>query len=136
MINDWLRIPYRDHGRDWTGCDCWGLVRMVRFALRGDFLPSYGGIDPQDKPALTAAAGEVMSLDGFRECEPRLGAIAAVWRGALCLHVGVVVESEGRLKVLDTNPGGACLRTTGEFEAAHPRVVYYRDRRILPEQTQ
>ena len=102
MINDWLRIPYRDHGRDWTGCDCWGLVRMVRFALRGDFLPSYGGIDPQDKSALTAAAGEVMSLDGFRECEPRLGAIAAVWRGALCLHVGIVVEVEGRLAVLET----------------------------------
>jgi len=23
-------------------------------------------------------------------------------------------------------PSGACLRTTGEFEAAHPKVVYYR----------
>ena len=49
----------RDHGRDLAGCDCWGLVRLVRHALRGDLLPSYGAIDPQDKPALTGAAGEV-----------------------------------------------------------------------------
>lgn len=126
MINDWLRIPYRDHGRDWTGCDCWGLVRMVRFALRGDFLPSYGGIDPQDKPALTAAAGEVMSLDGFRECEPRLGAIATVWRGALCLHVGIVVDVEGRLAVLETGRriGVRWLRL-GDFARSYQEVRFY-----------
>lgn len=56
-------------------------------------------------------------------------------RGKALLHVGTVLLSEGRLKVLDTNPGGACLRTTGEFEAAFPKVVYYRDRRVLSEQT-
>lgn len=126
MINDWLRIPYRDHGRDWAGCDCWGLVRMVRFALRGDFLPSYGGIDPQDKPALTAAAGEVMSLDGFRECEPRLGAIAAVWRGALCLHVGIVVEVEGRLAVLETGRRiGARWLRLADFGQVYRDVRFY-----------
>ena len=69
----------------------------------------------------------------MEECPPEPGAIAAVLRGDALLHVGTVLQIEGRLKVIDTNPGGACLRTTGEFEAAHPKVVYYRDR-ILPKQ--
>lgn len=127
MINDWLRIPYRDHGRDWVGCDCWGLVRMVRHALRGDLLPSYGAIDPQDKPALTGAAGEVMHGAGFRECSaPQPGAIATVWRGVLCLHVGVVVEVEQRLAVLETGRrhGARWLRLP-DFERAYPHVRFY-----------
>ncbi|MNJ23003.1 hypothetical protein D3C77_173810 [compost metagenome] len=71
----------------------------------------------------------------MEECAPEPGAIAAVLRGKALLHVGTVLLSEGRLKVIDTNPGGACLRTTGEFEAANPRVVYYRDR-VLSEQAE
>lgn len=66
-------------------------------------------------------------------CLPEVGAIAAVFRGGLCLHVGVVVEADGRLKVLDTNPGGARIRTVREFESDFPRVVFYRDP-IFPEQ--
>ena len=125
MINDWLRIPYVDHGRDWTGCDCWGLVRMVRHALRGDLMPSYGAIDPQDKPALTDAAGKVMG-EGFRPCEPRLGAIATVWRGALCLHVGIVVEVDGRLAVLETGRriGVRWLRLA-DFRQVYRDVRFY-----------
>jgi hypothetical protein len=71
----------------------------------------------------------------MEECAPEPGAIAAVLRGNALTHVGTVIMSEGRLKVIDTNPGGACLRTTGDFEAAHPKVVYYRDR-VLPQQAE
>lgn len=102
MIDQWLRIPYQDYGRDWSGCDCWGLVRLVRQALRGDMLPSYGAIYPGDKQALTHAAHAVMSQDYFNHADPALGTIATVWRGGLCLHVGIVIQADGRLAVLET----------------------------------
>lgn len=127
MINDWLCIPYRDYGRDWTGCDCWGLVRMVRHALRGDLLASHGAIDPGDKPALTKAAGDVLGVGGFQLRQvPQAGALATVWRGPLCLHVGIVVEVEGRLAVLETGRriGVRWLRLA-DFCRVHRDVRFY-----------
>lgn len=124
-LDDWLRIPYVAHGRDAAGCDCWGLARLARHALRGDWLPEYGAVDPADKAEMTRVAGQVVG-GGFRECDPRPGALAAVWRGAMCLHVGIVIEADGRLAVLETNrsTGPRWLRIR-DFEARYPRVTYH-----------
>ncbi len=129
-----MRAPYREGARGPIAFDCWGLCIAVRNQVFGlPLLPTLGGVGKGRIRENTHAYHDLRR--GMEECAPESGAIAAVFSGALCLHVGVVIESEGRLKVIDTNPGGACLRTTGEFEAAYPRVVYYRDR-VLPEQAQ
>lgn len=134
MIEKFMRAPYREGARGPIAFDCWGLCIAVRHQLFGlALMPSLGAVGKNKVKANTEAYHHLRG--GMEECMPEPGAIAAVFRGALCLHVGVVVENEGRLKVLDTNPGGACLRTTGEFEAAYPKVVYYRDR-ILPKQAE
>lgn len=134
MIEKYLTAPYKDGGRGPIAFDCWGLCIAVRHAVFGlPLLPSLGAVGKDKLKANTSAYNDLRQ--GMEECAPEPGAIAAVFRGVLCLHVGVVLESAGRLRVLDTNPGGACLRTTGEFEAAYPKVVYYRDR-ILSEQAE
>ncbi|ULL07768.1 hypothetical protein JNO42_12375 [Pseudomonas putida] len=134
MIDKFMRAPYHEGARGPIAFDCWGLCIAVRHEVFGlPLLPSLGAVGKNKVKANTEAYQDLRL--GMEECSPAPGAIAAVFRGPLCLHVGVVVESEGRLKVLDTNPGGACLRTTGEFEAAHPKVVYYRDR-VLPQQAE
>lgn len=38
-IELYLAIPYRLHGRDRKGCDCWGLVRLVLADQAGLVLP-------------------------------------------------------------------------------------------------
>jgi hypothetical protein len=135
MIEKLMRAPYREGARGPIAFDCWGMCRAIRHDLFGmPWLPSLGAVGKDKIRENTKAYRSLRQA--MEECAPEPGAIAAVLRGTALLHVGTVLLSEGRLKVLDTNPGGACLRTTGEFEAAHPRVVYYRDRRILPEQTQ
>jgi hypothetical protein len=64
----------------------------------------------------------------MQQCQPEPGAIACVFRGALMLHVGVVMEIEGRLEVLEINPKtGARRRKIKDFEAPYARVIYYRD---------
>lgn len=135
MIENYMRAPYREGARGPFAFDCWGLCIAVRHQMFGfPLLPSLGSVGKGRIRENTHAYHDLKL--GMEPCDPEPGAIAAVFRGELCLHVGVVVETDGRLKVLDTNPGGVCLRTTGEFEAAHPKVVYYRDRRILSEQDQ
>jgi hypothetical protein len=131
MLNKFLSAPYRDGGRGPAAYDCWGLCIAVRHQLLGlPLLPSLGAVGKDRVRENTHAYHDLKQ--GMEACAPELGAIAAVFRGALCLHVGVVVEADGRLKVLDTNPGGARLRNVREFETDFPMVVYYRDR-ILPK---
>ncbi|HYN37894.1 MAG TPA: NlpC/P60 family protein [Rhodospirillales bacterium] len=37
----YVGIPYRDHGADRSGCDCWGLVRLVYAQRANLILPAY-----------------------------------------------------------------------------------------------
>lgn len=41
MIEKYLSIPYKDGGRDLSGCDCYGLVRLILMNERGIELPSF-----------------------------------------------------------------------------------------------
>ncbi|MCY1421578.1 hypothetical protein D9M71_372380 [compost metagenome] len=67
----------------------------------------------------------------MEQCAPEVGAIAAVLHGALCVHVAVIIEVDGRLNALEINPKtGARRLTIPEFEGAYLKVCYYRDRDI------
>lgn len=127
MIDDFLKTKYVKHGRVIPDLDCWGLVRLARYALfGGSLLPSYSHIDPASKGELTVAAGEVREDMGFVECEARPGAIATAWRGSLCVHVGLVVSVDGRLWVMETDaPIGPVLTSCKAFESRYTKVIYY-----------
>ena len=101
MIDAWLAIPYVAYGRGCDGSDCWGLVCIVREAVRGDRLPAFADI--HDKRALTHAAHDMIA-QGWREVsKPKVGTLVAVWRGALCMHIGIVIEIDGRMAVIDSD---------------------------------
>lgn len=131
-IDDFLRTRYVQFGRTVPELDCWGLVRLVRVSLFGRaMLPSYSETDPDDKAGLTIAASEVREQGGFVGVQPRPGAIATGWRARLCVHVGIVVEADGRLWILETDAGtGPTLTKINAFEARYTRVVFYDDQSI------
>lgn len=120
-------IDYEDGGRGPVKYDCWGLVREARHEYCGKrLLPSWGEIRNTMPKAFTDAYLE--EADSMEECRPEHGAIAAVFRGKICVHVALVVDIGDRLMVLEINPHrGVTLSRVVDFEAQYLRVVYYRD---------
>lgn len=126
-IDRYLATPYRDGAMGPDAYNCFGLARAVRHEVYGlPLLPEYGR-HVQASPG--AQRDYHLQVDLMEACAPEPGAIAAVFRGQLCIHVGVVVEVEGRLAVLETNQRTGCrwLRVP-DFERRWLRVIYYRDK--------
>lgn len=124
MIERYLETRYKDGGRGPDEYDCHGLVRAVRHELFGKpLLPSYGAISPQDKRSMTRiAAAEAAAL---APCGPQPGAVAICFQRQLCLHVGIVVELDGRIGVLEAHhTRGVGWRPIRSFEREYQRVEY------------
>lgn len=99
---DWNRyvgIPWRQHGRDTQGCDCWGLVRLVYAEQLGLELPSYAGdyVDTQEREVLSRLIEDGRDAGPWREVEKASPGDVLLFRvGALTTHVGLAM-SRGRM---------------------------------------
>lgn len=113
-IQHYLRTVWTDAGREYPYLDCWGLVLAVRSDMGLPSLPSFADVLHDDTRSITHAYRD--ALGQLRKTEPVPGAIAAVKRGSLCRHVGVVVESDGMLWVLEARPEGASITRIEKYQ--------------------
>lgn len=129
MIGQYLRTRYVRGARGPAEFDCWGLVRSARFELFGrPWLPLLADAAPGNLRAITRAHSDVSALHGFREVAPHPGVIATAWAASLCVHVGIVVQANGRLMILETDePTGPCLTSINKFTARYTRALFYDD---------
>ncbi len=86
-LNNLMMAPYVDHGRDLSGLDCWGFVRLVRHYHHNlPMLASFGSVSPDDKSGMTKGYDQVVA--GFCQTKPINGAIACHFVGEILVHVG------------------------------------------------
>lgn len=131
-VNAYLMTPYEDGARSGPSLDCWGLALAVRRDMGLPELPEVGVFTRLTPIGMQVGHAEVTSI--MEVGEPRPGALAAVFKGKAFAHVGVVILIDGRMAVLETNPGsGARWMRLERFKSAYYRVVFYRDKN-LPEQ--
>lgn len=124
-----LAVPYVDGGRTMQGYDCWGQLLLLRQQLGCGRLPSLGGVTRSTPLAMCNRYADVSGT--LEACEPEVGAIAAVFKGRAFVHCGVVLEIDGRLAVIETNPGsGPRWLHVQRFLEQYARVIFYRDRNI------
>lgn len=129
MLSKYLSATYEDGARGPDRYDCWGLVRAVRHELLGlPLLPSFGAVRNTMPAAFTRAYEEQATL--MEECQPEPGAIAAVFRGRIVIHVAVVIEVDSALAVLEIRNDRTSARwlRIPDFESRYLRVIYYRDK--------
>lgn len=129
MIEKYLKTTYKRGARGPNEYDCWGLVREVRHKLFGRaLLPSLIDAIPGDVRSTTRGAIEIHSGVLARNVGIRTGAVAEAWVGRFCVHVGVVVDVDGRPMILETDtPHGPTLTKPSVFETRYTKVNYYDD---------
>lgn len=126
MLEVYLNKPYRDGAMGPDAYNCWGLVRAVRHEVFGlGLLPEFGGkIAP-----CRGSQRDYLSLSAMLElCNPEPAAIAAAFKGGICAHVGIVVQANGLLMILETNEKtGPRLIRVADFCRQYTRILFYRD---------
>lgn len=126
-VTPYLHAHYVDCGRNLPGIDCWGLVLLVRRELG---LPELDSNEVSGKDAKGFTRAYRRQIEALESCAAEVGAIAAAFRGSLCLHVAIIVPIEGRLAALEITETGARWMRLAAFEQKYPKVIYYRDKRL------
>lgn len=96
----YIGLPFKDHGRDRAGLDCWGLVRLVlaeQFALA---LPSLAAHYPRttDQPSISRLIErETLHWQNINDTQTvRAGDVIVLRLNGAPMHVGVVI-GDGRM---------------------------------------
>ena len=104
----YLDLSWRAGGRDETGVDCWGLVRLIYAREIGLTLPLYSEFrDDRSGRARLAARSNSLKAAWQPLAEPFCGAVVEVAIGGRFCHVGIMID---RVRMLHTLEGlGACV---------------------------
>lgn len=86
----YIGIPFVDKGRDFSGCDCWGLVRLVFAEEHGFVLPSWhthNGAESIQRIYLEEVMPKFRQVEGYQPF-----AIPLFSASKTLYHVGVMVD--------------------------------------------
>nr|BDD44770.1 tail assembly protein [bacterium] len=92
-VEKYIRIPYLDRGRDESGCDCWGLVRLV---LENEFGKTLPDLDYESAEIVEDRLFDVSvaAVDAEEVKHPENGDVVLIRGGLLPQHIGVFVDGQ------------------------------------------
>lgn len=124
----YVGIPFVDGGREASGCDCWGLVRLIYRGELGLDLPSYGDTSALDLIAAARAITAGHNGDAWQaipEPERRpFDVVVMKYAGRrLVGHVGVMT---GLGTVLHIEESTAAVHIPANHWSIRERITCYR----------
>lgn len=126
-IDKYLSVTWQMGGRAYPILDCYGLVLEVRRDMALPSWPSLDGIvsKPNDHEAMNEAA--MCIKQHLSSCSPAAGAVAACFTSGLVTHLGIVIEADMQLMVMECNfRKNVTVLPLRRFEKLYSRVEYYR----------
>lgn len=93
-VNKYVGIPFADRGRDFSGCDCWGLVWLAYKHVLDIELPSYCEISAKDLLSVAKYIGVNYEIEPWIPVDnPRSFDVAVMrFHGSRIIgHVGLLV---------------------------------------------
>lgn len=130
--NRYVGIPFRDGGRDESGCDCWGLVRLIYARELGIYLPTYGETSAFNLQQVVmlmqqGAQAEAVWIEPQEPGEFDVVVMRRTSGGRAPSHVGVLTQTGALLHVESRTD--AVMVPLSHFTVAG-RVLFIRRHRI------
>lgn len=85
-------VPFKEHGRDFDGWDCWGLIVAAYREVKGVTLPDFMYAGTDDYRALMKSF-RARQDDYWRKVGAESMAIACIYRRGHVIHAGLVLTS-------------------------------------------
>ncbi|WP_319414422.1 NlpC/P60 family protein [uncultured Cohaesibacter sp.] len=96
----YIGIPYRDLGRQMSGCDCWGLVHLVYRRECRINLPSYlhAYHSSDERAEVARLIGNAAASSRWHKVEdPEVFDVVTFRRGQLTSHIGIILRPDWML---------------------------------------
>lgn len=92
-VTSYLGIPYVSKGRDFNGCDCWGLVHLFYQKEYNLELPTYSSwyIDVENLSVLDYTVNTNKSIGYTQVQEPKFGDIILFKIKGFIVHCGIYI---------------------------------------------
>lgn len=133
-MKGYVGIPFADGGRDRSGCDCWGLVRLV-LADHGIEVPSYGEISAQNLLGIARKVRGSVSHGVWRDvtAEPRQALDCVVMRHLssaqeMAVHIGILVSPS---LLLHTEKGCDSVQVPLDHLSVRTRILSFQRHKDL-----
>ncbi len=126
-------LPFQDGGRDFTGVDCWGLVRLIYAKELSIELPSYAEISAKSLIAVAREIGKGKDGLEWQEIEreaikPFDVAVMTLYGSTRVGHVGVITSNR---KVMHVELGCAVVVVSLDHIQIRERVKCFRRHKTL-----
>lgn len=120
--NEYIGIPYVEKGRDRTGLDCWGLVRLVYQEQYNIEIPSFVNDYESDDSSRISELIAIGKENWSKVTQPAIGDVILLRLNGLHMHVGVVISPnqflhvrEGHDSVIERFDTGTWRHRVGGF---------------------
>lgn len=110
-ITRYLGTPYKEGGRDISGLDCWGLIRLVYHEILGISLPLLPGYTSDNLLSLTREIAAQIDGHWDEVIKPKEFDAVAMGIGDTPHHVGLWTAADGG-RIIHTFKGRAVAAET------------------------
>ncbi len=123
----YIGLPFKEHGRDRSGLDCWGLVRLVLAEQFSFHLPSYA--TDYGRTTDSAAIGALISRESRADWrsvvagDESAGDVIVLRMRGQPMHVGLVA-GDGQMLHIEQGINSALERYTASRWASRIHAIY------------
>ncbi len=125
-LGHYIGLPFKEHGRDRSGLDCWGLVRLVLDEQFGFHVPSYASdyTRTTDSAAISRLIDrEAMDWRAIARGQECLGDVIVLRMRGQPMHVGLIA-GDGQMLHVERGVNSALERYTAARWSSRIEAIY------------